>query len=269
MRAGLMRKAAVAAVFVALHAAGGAAPALAISDKPYVTTAEIDTIMLLAPPPAPGSEHYKRDLEQLLAIQKSRTPEQIERAQIGGDFQGFDNVLGAKFTAANLPTASAFIRKVTRETTVAVDRVKDCWEKVRPFVASKKIRPVPGSFESMMIKPGTSLENAAPHGPGSPCKAPETNPAASYSYPSGGANVGITAAVLLASMVPEKRAEIFARGWEYGENRMVLGVHWPSDVEASKIAATAMIAAMMQNPEFKSDLTAARAEVRRVLGLAP
>ena len=47
-------------------------------------------------------------------------------------------------------------------------------------------------------------------------------------------------AILLAAMVPEKRAEIFARGWEYGENRLVAGVHFPSDIESGRIAATAV-----------------------------
>ena len=68
-------------------------------------------------------------------------------------------------------------------------------------------------------------------------------------------------------MVPEKRAAIFARAAEYGENRVILGVHFPSDIEAGRMNATAMIAVMMQNPDFKTDLAAARAEVRGVLGL--
>ena len=69
--------------------------------------------------------------------------------------------------------------------------------------------------------------------------------------------------------MPEKRSELFSRGWEFGENRLNLGIHFPSDIEAGRIAATAVIAVMMQNPAFKADLAAAKAEVRAALGLSP
>jgi acid phosphatase (class A) len=76
-------------------------------------------------------------------------------------------------------------------------------------------------------------------------------------------------AILLANMVPEKREALFARGWEYGRNRVVGGVHYPSDVEAGRIEATVLVSAMMQNPAFKTDFAASRAELRQVIGLTP
>jgi acid phosphatase (class A) len=72
---------------------------------------------------------------------------------------------------------------------------------------------------------------------------------------------------MLANMVPEKRAELFARSAEFSSNRIVLGVHYPTDIEAGRIAATAMAAVFMQNPAFTSEMEAARPELRRVLGL--
>jgi acid phosphatase (class A) len=120
----------------------------------------------------------------------------------------------------------------------------------------------------MAMKPDAPEKNTAPHDAASPCRPVET-PAFSYSYPSGNANFGTTTAILLAAMVPEKRAEIFARGWEYGENRLVAGVHFPSDIESGRISATAMVAVMMQNPAFKSDFAAAKGELRTALGMTP
>jgi len=258
-----MRKFAFAALLV-LCVAGSAQ---ALSDKPYTTLAQIDGIALLPPPPAADSVVQKRDLEEVLAVQKSRTPALIKRAQTDRDFFGYATVLGPKFTLENIPNAAAFIRKVTGETGAMVDRVKDCWQRPRPFIASRDVLPADNAGQNMMTKPGADVSNSAPHDAGSPCKAPE-RPVASYSYPSGAANAGMTAALLLADMVPEKRAAIFARAAEYGENRVILGVHFPSDIEAGRMNATAMIAVMMQNPDFKADLAAARAEVRAALGLA-
>ena len=258
-----MRRYAFAIVLAAL----AGSPALALSDKPYVTVDQIDGIMLLPPSPAMDSALQKQDLAGVLATQTSRTPELIKRAEADRDFQGYTTVLGPKFTADAIPNAFAFIRKVTNETSAMVDRVKDCWQRPRPFITSKDVQPADDAGKNMMTKPGAVVKNEAPHDAGSPCKAAEA-PVASYSYPSGAANNGMTAGILLAQMVPEKRAAIFARAWEYGENRLVLGLHYPSDVEAGRINATAMIAVMMQNPAFKADLAAARTEIRAELGLA-
>jgi membrane-associated phospholipid phosphatase len=109
--------------------------------------------------------------------------------------------------------------------------------------------------------------NSAPHGPGSPRLPAETRSYATYSDPSGHSAFGAMAAILLTGMVPEKRAELFARGWEFGRNRVVGGVHFPSDVAAGRIEATAMVAIMFQNPVFKRDFTEAKAELRRILNL--
>jgi membrane-associated phospholipid phosphatase len=44
-------------------------------------------------------------------------------------------------------------------------------------------------------------------------------------------------------MIPEKIAALFARGREAGYNRLVLGVHYPTDVEAGRLLATAVATA--------------------------
>ena len=76
---------------------------------------------------------------------------------------------------------------------------------------------------------------------------------------------GALAAILLADMVPEKRQAIFVRGWEYGHNRIVGGVHYPTDVEAGRVAAALIVSKMEENPAFETDRAAARNELRRAL----
>ena len=89
----------------------------------------------------------------------------------------------------------------------------------------------------------------------------------SYSDPSGHSTYGAASGIPLANMVPEKRCELSARAWDYGESRVVGGLHFPTDVESDRIEATAMVA-LMQNAEFRADLAAARVELRRSLGLS-
>jgi acid phosphatase (class A) len=247
-----------------------ATPALSLSDSPYLAPGAFDVVNLLPPPPEPNSAEQKRDVERVLQTQRTSTPERMQLAQADAkvDLSRFADVLGANFAPEKMPTLVAFFRKVARDTGPVVTLAKDCWERPRPFLADAQIHPPGRMQQETAIAPGTGAQNTAPHDAASPCRAAEPTPAFSYSYPSGHSTYGAVTAILLANMVPEKRRELFARGWDYGESRVVGGVHFPTDVESGRIEATAMVALMMQNADFKADLAAARAELRRSLGLS-
>ena len=73
--------------------------------------------------------------------------------------------------------------------------------------------------------------------------------------------------IILSNMVPEKRAAIMVRAWEYGHNRVVVGIHFPSDIEAGRLAGTAIAQALSTHPDYKEEFEAAKTELRGVLGL--
>ena len=73
-------------------------------------------------------------------------------------------------------------------------------------------------------------------------------------------------AIILANMVPEKRAAIFDRGWDFALNRVIGGVHYRSDIEAGRIAATLIAGEMFNDSVFLGDFEKAKSEVRKVLG---
>jgi acid phosphatase (class A) len=75
--------------------------------------------------------------------------------------------------------------------------------------------------------------------------------------------------IVLADLVPEKRSQIMARASEYGFNRVVGGVHYRSDIEAGRIAGSVIAQALFMSEDFRTQLAAARAELRKVLGLGP
>jgi acid phosphatase (class A) len=79
-------------------------------------------------------------------------------------------------------------------------------------------------------------------------------------YPSGHSLSGYLLAYTLAEIVPEKSQEILNRADDYAHNRLICGVHYRSDTEASRRVAYTMFGFMMANPRFREDLAAARTE---------
>ena len=87
------------------------------------------------------------------------------------------------------------------------------------------------------------------------------------SYPSGHTAFGWATALVFAEMWPELQDTILRRGFQFGENRIITGAHYQSDVNAGYLCAAASIARAHANPELAKDIAAARAEYIRIKGL--
>ncbi len=90
---------------------------------------------------------------------------------------------------------------------------------------------------------------------------------ANASYPSGHATTGYVYAIILSMMLPEKAQALYDRAAIYGRNRVVAGVHFPTDVEAGKISAAVIVNMLIQQPLFMRDFERAKKELRQVLEL--
>ena len=89
------------------------------------------------------------------------------------------------------------------------------------------------------------------------------------SYPSGHTMRGWTAALLLAEINPAAANDIFARGWMYCESRVIVGAHWQSDVDASRVAASIGYSVLHTSPEFREQMDKARYEFLEKTGQLP
>jgi acid phosphatase (class A) len=210
----------------------------AAAEATFVRPDRCNLTTILPPAPTPDSEQQERDLAAVLAVQKARTPAQSQRAladATAGTF-GFADVLGPKFDSQGLPKVAALFDKLRSDAIVAFQAGKGVWNRPRPFVVSTEVQPL-----------GDKPEGS--------------------SYPSGASTVNYLTAIILANMVPERGAALYARGREFGDDRIVLGVHFPSDVEAGRLAATGLAVALMQDAAFVKEFAEAKAELRHALGL--
>lgn len=87
------------------------------------------------------------------------------------------------------------------------------------------------------------------------------------SYPSGHSQRGYATALLLSEVNPANADTIMARGFMYGESRVIVGAHWQSDVDASRLCAAIGMARLHTSPAFLEQLNKAQVEFQRLTGL--
>jgi len=240
---------ALVAAFLSVAAQSGSAqtmkPAKAAGTpaKPayYIDPMVLDLAALVPDPPAVGSAAQKAELAQLHEIERTRTAAEVVAAKTDEDEEdlfAYKTVLGAGFNPEALPVTAELGVHVKNEQSVAGSALKAVFARPRPYQTDATLHPV--------------------------CALTE----AANSYPSGHALTGYLEGLTLAEIVPEKRTQILARADDFARNRLVCGVHYPSDLEASRRVAYAVFGYMMATPRFQRDLAAAKAETRAKLGLA-
>ncbi len=139
------------------------------------------------------------------------------------------------------PASVALFRAMTKASIRISNDAKNAYNRERPYQAK-----VDGLPQIVPLLPVDNLK----HSP---------------SYPSGHTAFAYETAMVLAALLPEEQDAIYARAAQYGHNRMVVGVHFPSDVEQGKVSGLLIAAAYMQKDEFRALLETARPELRKAL----
>lgn len=216
-----------------------AVPSFAEDAKPFVTDADVALVDLLPFPPAKDSAVTMAEIAAYHAMEETRTDEQAKFAIADDDetvFRFLDG-MGMKLDPAKVPTVAKFFERVAATEGATVDPVKKIFARPRPPVVDPTIKP--------LIKLSSS-----------------------GAYPSGHATLGMLLGITLAKMIPEKKDAFMARAIQYGQSRFVVGVHYASDLEASKMAGAAVGNAMLHNADFLKEMEAAKVELRAAMGMS-
>lgn len=234
----MIRRPWLAALLLAVLVAA-AATAWLTRDRPQYLDGDVAPFVAsFAPPPARGSTAERAELDAMLALQKSRSAAEVAAAQADRKTQlsRFAAAIGIE------PEKLARLPHVVR-------LAEDVEDQVRPYVRAAKRhfrRLRPREVEPAIA---TCIGDVA----------------ADQSYPSGHSTYGWIMGYLLADMLPERRAQLLARAAEYARQRMVCGVHFPSDLDAGQRGAAWLMVRLRSNPAFVADRDRAAQELRAAL----
>jgi acid phosphatase (class A) len=219
-----------------------AVPAKAPKTPIFISPDLADAVVAITPPPALNSKKMAKDIAEIYAIHRSATPADIDKANWDNkheDLFAIGMVLGDKFNKESLPATAKLWADVGNDMQIVVTAAKKYFQHPRPYDLDSNIHSICGS------KPG----------------------GAKNSYPSGHGTTGYLSAIVLSMMVPEKQDLIRARADEYAHNRVICGDHYTPDLAASKEAAELVMGNLIGNKRFGQEFAAAKAEVRKALGL--
>ena len=206
--------------------------AASISGPVLISEDAVNVVQLLPAPPTFGSEESQAEVNLMLQLQATRT--KVDKHRIS-DEDGmsvfvFADVLGPWFNAHNCPKTADLFDQVESDSVYFAAVGKEHWQRPRPYTSVAALNPK-GKMEK------------------------------SYSYPSSHSTRGTVYAELLADIFPEKRQAILERGRQLGWDRVIAGVHYPSDVAAGRVLGQALAQAFEKSPEYQSRLAAVKAEL--------
>lgn len=219
-----------------------------LSLKPiYLTNIEASRFQM-PEMPANSSAQTRAELDYLLQLQQQRTTED-ERASLffadiwynlrtkpeDADYAKRQKVLfhigrslGTWFNADSLPKTAKLIANVWQDASYFIWYFKYKYARIRPYKLESKLK---------------NLQ--------------ETDWAA---YPSGHAANSYVNAFIFKELAPEF-AEFFIKdAYDMAHSREIIGVHYPSDSEASRVMAHQLVNFLFQNKQFVSDFEEAKKE---------
>jgi acid phosphatase (class A) len=206
----------------------------------YLPRDSIDYRLLVGPPPAQGSILDQLDMAVSQRFQAEIASDRWDVADLDRRtvYPRFAEAFGKPIDRAHSPRLVALLNRVMRDAADPVWTAKDAFQRPRPYQRYQLARRC-GS---------------------SPVPTPDREPRGGSSYPSGHTVYGWATALLLAEVAPGRAPLILERGRDYALSRVICGYHFPTDTEAARTVAAAVLTRLHSDEDFRADLRAAQAE---------
>lgn len=181
---------------------------------------------IIPPPPAKGSPGEQADLDGVLAMQDHPTKTELEHAEKTVSFSvfSFAEVLGPAFSTGSYPETAKFFKRLEATANDPKNFIKDTYRRERPYKA------FPGAVNALVT------------------------PEHGYSYPSGHSTRAWLFALVLGDLDPRHRNALLFSAMQVCNDRVIGGMHYPSDMMASRVLAEELHRILLNNPDFTRDL---------------
>lgn len=199
--------------------------------------------------PANSSEQTRAELDYMLDLQRKRTKAETARAEYIANIGSWPNIInpldpdyaenhkqlfyiaepvGSWFNDRNFPAVTQLLLNCIQDIRVTEFRLKRHFKRPRPYHLEPGLQPL----------------------------ARISSP----SFPSGHTLWAFTEALIFSEIIPEKREQFIARAEEVRWSRELMGIHYPSDNEASRTIAWRLLSYWYNSPQFIADLEKAKIE---------
>jgi acid phosphatase (class A) len=208
-----------------------AQPSLLAAAQAFAAAVEPDWVAIAGTYPALGSPQSKEELTTMHWLQNTRTQADVARAWVEThpDLALFLTALGSGMDTSNFPATAALLKQAKEDLKPIVANLKNSFNRPRPYVIDPTLIPALAQD-------------------GSP------------SFPSKHAALGILFADLLTLLDPADQGGFAREGKLIGDDRVMAGLHWPSDDTAGQRLGKAFASYWLTRPGNGQMLQDAAAE---------
>ena len=199
--------------------------------------------------PANSSDQTRAELDYMLSLQSKRTQQEIDRANYIANIGSWPTIInptdpdykenrkqlfyiassiGEWFNDENFPAITQLLLNCIQDIRVTEFRLKRYFKRPRPYHLEPRLNPL------------TRIN--------------------SPSFASGHSLWAFTEAYIFSEIIPGKRDEFLKKADEVRWSRELMGIHYPSDNEASRVIGWYLLKYWYNNPKFVADLEKAKIE---------
>ena len=199
--------------------------------KPYFEATKISP-ELIDNPSLPGSKRYEKQVKYIIELQEEADMVEIDEAF---DERHFTPEMVSQFVNTELerskyPKLYKLLDRSYKTSKIVTKRAKNYFDLDRPYVSVEDIKPL---------------------------IAAHANP----SYPSGHTTESYVIARVLSMVFVKNKQDFLARAKEISEHRVLVGMHFPQDLDAGRQLSLLVMGGLIQNKNFLKDLKKAKKEI--------